>query len=153
MSEKDGKIIVSACLAGIPCRYDGKAQRNERIAELVKCGKAIAVCPECMSGLTTPRIPAEIVGGSGEDVLDKKAQVIASNGEIRTDVTEAFISGAEFALKIAKENGAVKALLKSNSPSCGCGTVYDGTFSGGKKKGNGVTAALFIRNGIEVQPV
>lgn len=150
MSEK---ILVSACLAGFPCRYDGKPQTDPEIAALVKCGKALAFCAECSGGLPTPRTPAQIVGGSGEDVLDGRARVIAFDGTDRTDVTEPFVEGARNALKAAKRIGAKSAVLKSNSPSCGCGVIYDGSFSGAKKPGNGVTAALLIRNGIEVRSV
>ncbi len=145
------KIIVSACLAGCSCRYDGKAQTNETAAMLVAAGKAVPVCPECMGGLPTPRVPAEIEGGSGEDVLCGKARVIASDGEVRFDVTDAFLKGAEEALRIAREVGADEAILKANSPSCGFGTIYDGTFSGARKEGNGVAAALLSQSGIKVR--
>ena len=147
------KLIVSACLAGIPCRYDGKAQRNEAVAALVEAGLAVPVCPECLGGLPTPRIPAEIVGGSGEDVLDGKARVIASDGEARLDVTDAFIKGANAALEAAREAGADEAILKANSPSCGFGTIYDGSFSGAKTAGSGVAAALLAANGLKVKSV
>lgn len=145
------KIIVSACLAGCPCRYDGKAQTNKDAAMLVAEGKAVPVCPECMGGLPTPRVPAEIAGGSGEDVLSGKARVIASDGKVRLDVTDAFVKGAEKALQAALEAGADEAILKANSPSCGFGTIYDGTFSGARKDGNGVAAALLSANGIKVR--
>ncbi len=144
------RIAVSACLAGIPCRYDGKSQPDPDIVKLVAEGKAITICPECLGGLPIPRIPAEIAGGSGEDVLDGKARVIASDGKTKIDVTEAFLNGAESALAIVRSNGIHRVVLKANSPSCGCGMIYDGTFSGSKKQGNGVTAALLIRNGIDV---
>ena len=145
------KIIVSACLAGCPCRYDGKAQTDRTAAMLVAEGNAVPVCPECMGGLPTPRIPAEIVGGSGEDVLCGNARVIAWDGKVRLDVSDAFIKGAEEALRIAREAGAGEAILKANSPSCGFGTIYDGTFSGTRKEGNGVAAALLSQNGIKVR--
>ncbi len=147
------KLIVSACLAGIPCRYDGKAQRNEAVAALVEAGLAVPVCPECLGGLPTPRVPAELVGGSGEDVLDGKARVIASDGETRLDVTDAFIKGANAALEAAREAGADEAILKANSPSCGFGTIYDGSFSGAKAAGSGVAAALLAANGLKVKSV
>ena len=118
---------------------------------LVAEGKAVPVCPECMGGLPTPRIPAEIAGGSGEDVLSGKARVIASDGKVRLDVTDAFVKGAEKALQAALEAGADEAILKANSPSCGFGTIYDGTFSGARKDGNGVAAALLSANGIKVR--
>ena len=151
MSEK---ILVSACLAGYPCRYDGKAQTDSSIVELLRSGIAVPVCPECMGGLPTPRLPAEIVGGSGEDVLFGTAKVVASDKcDHVTDVTASFIKGAEAALAAAKENLASKAILKANSPSCGCGTIYDGTFSGTRKHGNGVTAAMLLANGISVESI
>lgn len=147
------EFIVSACLAGFPCRYDGKAQTDPAVQELVRSGKARPVCPECLGGLPTPRMSAEIADGSGEDVLAGNARVIARSGNDEKDVTEAFVNGAEKALSIAKRCGASKAILKANSPSCGCGMIYDGTFSGRKKKGNGVAAALLLSNGIDVHSV
>ncbi|CAJ1003722.1 uncharacterized protein YbbK (DUF523 family) [Brevibacillus aydinogluensis] len=140
--------IVSACLIGCQCRYDQRACLDAETETLFKEGKAIPVCPEQMGGLPTPRTPAEIVGGDGFDVLDGKARVIDRNGR---DVTDAFLAGARQALKLAQAVGATSAVLKENSPSCGSSFVYDGTFSGNKKAGVGVTAALLIRNGIAVQ--
>lgn len=140
--------IVSACLAGIQCRYDQKHQKEDRILELVRNGKAIPVCPEQIGGLSTPRPPAEIVGGDGEDVLDGKAKVIDIHGN---DVTEAFIQGAYETLKIAKEIGATEAILKERSPSCGSCMIYNGEFTGNKKPGSGVTAALLRRHQIQVR--
>lgn len=141
------KKIVSACFAGIHCRYDQKHNRVEEIEELVKKGEAIPVCPEQMGGLSTPRNPAEIVGGDGEDVLDGKARVIDNQGN---DVTEAFLRGAYEALQMAQTIGAKEAILKERSPSCGSCMIYDGQFKGIKKPGQGVTAALLRRHGIQV---
>lgn len=107
----------------------------------------IPVCPEVFGGLTTPRTPNEIVGGDGDDVIDGEAKVITKDGE---DVTEEFIKGARRALEIARIFNIKKAILKQRSPSCGNGKIYDGTFSGNLIEGDGVTAALFKRNGIEV---
>ncbi len=115
---------------------------------MLKEGKAIPVCPEQLGGLPTPRNPAEIVGGDGDDVLDGKARVIDLEGN---DVTRQFLAGAEQALQLAQKVGATVAILKENSPSCGSSHVYDGSFSGNKKPGVGVTAALFRRNGIRVE--
>ena len=140
--------IISACLTGCECRYDGKSCLDEKGVEMLRNRKAIPVCPEQLGGLPTPRPPAEIVGGDGFDVLDGRARVVDREGR---DVTEAFLKGAREALKIAQAAGARRAILKENSPSCGSSFVYDGTFSGKKVPGVGVTAALFIRNGIEVQ--
>jgi uncharacterized protein YbbK (DUF523 family) len=140
--------VVSACLAGCECRYDQRSCLQEEIDQLLREGKAIPVCPEQLGGLPTPRNPAEIVGGDGFDVLDGKARVIDNQGN---DVTGHFLAGARQALRLAQTVGATSAILKENSPSCGSSRVYDGTFSGNKKPGVGVTAALFIRNGIQVK--
>lgn len=143
-------ILVSSCLAGIPCRYDGKSQPNKEVVELVSRGLAFPVCPECLGGLPIPRYSAEIVGGSGEDVLAGRAKVMARTPDGDIDVTAAFIKGAYCALQAARTIDAKSVILKSNSPSCGCGTIYDGSFSGGRREGNGVTAALLAANGLDV---
>lgn len=141
------KKIVSACFAGINCRYDKRHNRIADIQELVEKGEAVPVCPEVLGGLSTPRNPAEIVGGDGEDVLDGKARVIDNQGN---DVTEAFVRGAYEALNMAQSVGAKEAILKEKSPSCGSCQIYDGQFRGVKKAGQGVTAALLRRHGIKV---
>ena len=138
-------IAVSACLAGVPCRYDGGANSVDEMVRLVAAKEAVCICPECMGGLSTPREPAEIVGGSAEDVLSGHAQVLTKSG---ADVTDAFVRGAYAALEFCQAHGITEAVLKARSPSCGCGTVYDGTFSGKLIPGDGVTAALLGRNGI-----
>ncbi|MBR4434617.1 MAG: DUF523 domain-containing protein [Clostridia bacterium] len=143
-------IIVSSCLAGIPCRYNAAHSEAAEVAALVKEGKAIPVCPECLAGLPVPRPSSEIVGGSGEDVLLGKAKVLAKTDAGLLDATDAFVYGAEAALEIALRVGAKVAVLKQNSPSCGAGSIYDGTFCGKKRIGNGVAAALLIKNGVEV---
>lgn len=130
-------ILVSACLAGFPCRYDGTSKTNEKIVQLVREGKAIPVCPEQLGGLTTPRLPSEIRNG----------RVFSSEGR---DVTPEFEKGAAAVLQIAKEYGCTKAILKARSPSCGKGQIYDGTFSGKLVDGNGKTTELLLENGIEV---
>lgn len=139
-------LIVSKCLTGCPCRYDGQSKPDPRIAALVVSGEAVAVCPEQLGGLPTPRTPSELTG-TGEDVLDGLAKVVTKDGR---DVTAEFIRGAEAALAEAVRVGAGSALLKARSPSCGLGEVYDGTFSGALTEGNGVTAALLMRKGIKV---
>lgn len=131
-------IIVSACLAGLNCRYDGKNNTCEKVIRLVRAGKALPLCPEQLGGLSTPRKPAEIIG-------DK---VIDLDG---TDVTENFRKGAEEALRIAELVNCQEAILKQNSPSCGCGSIYDGTHKGSLKAGNGLTADLFLAQGIKVK--
>jgi uncharacterized protein YbbK (DUF523 family) len=119
------------------------------VAALVDEGRAIQVCPEEDGGLATPRPPAEIVGGDGHDVLAGRAQVMTATGR---DVTQIYIDGARKALEAAKAAGATRAILKSRSPSCGKGVIYDGTFSRTPSIGDGVTAALLAQNGIEVSP-
>jgi uncharacterized protein YbbK (DUF523 family) len=140
-------IIVSACLCGINTRYDGKSSLNEKVAKLLREGKAVLVCPEQLGGMSTPRPPHEIVGGDGAAVLDSEAKVMSADGSSGTD---AFIKGAYETLKIAREVNAEYAILKAKSPSCGFGKIYDGSFSGTKISGNGVTAELLKRNGIKV---
>lgn len=141
-------ILVSACLCGINCKYDGGNNINKEIFKLFKEGKAIPVCPEQLGGQSTPRAAHEIVNGTGAGVLDGKCRVLGPAGD--DDVTEEFIRGAKETLSIAKECGAKVAILKARSPSCGHGMIYDGTFSGNKIAGNGVTAELLERNGLKV---
>lgn len=140
-------ILVSSCLAGLEVRYKGTHSLNEKIRKLVEEGKAVMACPEVLGGLPTPREPAEIVGGSGEDVLDGKAKVIDKSGK---DVTGFFIKGAYLTLEKAKEIKARTVVLKENSPSCGSSMIYNGKFNGEKIPGNGVTSALLKRNDIKV---
>lgn len=128
--------ICSACLLGVPCRYDGKAKPNEIVIDLSKIVKLIPVCPEELGGLPTPR-PA-----SG--IFDDK--VI---NEDNVDVTENFQKGAEAALKIAQDNNCTEAILKQRSPSCGCGQIFEGL----SKKviaGDGITARLLKKNNIKI---
>jgi uncharacterized protein YbbK (DUF523 family) len=130
-------IIVSACLAGIKCRYDGKAIHCEKVINLIKQGKAIPVCPEQLGGLTTPRFPAEQKGN----------KVFAKNGE---DVTTKFKFGAKEALKIAILAKCKSAILKSKSPSCGLDKIYDGTFSEKLINGDGIFTQILKKNNIKV---
>ena len=131
------KILVSACLFGLSCRYDGKEKPDERVIALKEKYELVPFCPEIYGGLETPRIPSERV--------DDK--VIMKNGR---DVTENYKRGAEGALYLCKTMGIKKAVLKERSPSCGNGKIYDGSFSGTLKDGDGVTAELLKKNGIEV---
>lgn len=141
-------VIISGCLAGEPCRYDGKAKASPSVLERIKAGQAyVTGCPEQMGGLPTPRTPSEIVGGDGADVLDGRARVLSRDGE---DYTAAFLKGAQAFLEKALAHGCREAILKQNSPSCGYGEIYDGTFSGAIREGNGVAAELLARNGIEI---
>ncbi len=125
-------ILVSGCLCGINCKYDGNNNLNEKILELLRQGKAIPVCPEQLGGQATPREAHEIVNGDGAMVLDGKCRVLGR--DVRDDVTGEFIKGAEETLNIAKELKIDTAILKARSPSCGKGIIYDGTFSGVKKQ-------------------
>lgn len=139
--------LCSACLLGVNCRYDLKSNENEKVLELAKKEILIPVCPEQLGGESTPRNNAEIVGGTGEDVLDGKAKVLQPDG---TDMTKQFIKGAEETLKLAKLYNIKEAILVQKSPSCGCGLIYDGTFTRTKIEGNGVTTALLKRNDVIV---
>ncbi|SHJ61601.1 DUF523 domain-containing protein [Tepidibacter formicigenes] len=141
-------ILVSACLLGINCKYNGENNENKELINYLKDKEFVPVCPEQLGGLSTPRIPAEIVGGDGVDVLNKKAKVINKNGE---DVTEEFLKGAYETLKIVKMFNCKEAILKLRSPSCGTNQVYNGTFTGELKDGLGVTAALFKKEGINLK--
>lgn len=141
------KVMMSACLLGVRCRYDGGDSRNEAAIKLKETDQLIPVCPEEAGGLPTPRPPAEIVGGDGDDVLNGKAKVMTVDG---IDVTAAYLKGAHHALKVAQSHGATHVILKARSPSCGCGDIYDGTFSGTLTSGDGVTTALLKRHGITV---
>lgn len=143
----DAPVLVSACLAGRRCRFDGSSNPDDEVASLVAEGRAILVCPEVDGGLGTPRPAAEIQGGDGHDVIAGRARVVTKEGK---DVTAQYVKGAERALEVAREAGASRAILKTRSPSCGCGAIYDGTFTGTKRTGDGVTAALLRANGIEV---
>ena len=140
-------ILVSSCLAGLEVRYNGTHCLNNKIMKLIEEKKAITVCPELLGGFSTPREPAEIIGGNGEDVLDGKAKVIEKSGR---DVTELYIKGAYITLKKATDVNATVVVLKEYSPSCGSSMIYNGEFIGEKIAGNGVTAALLKRNGLQV---
>lgn len=131
------KILVSSCLLGCECRYKNDSCKNDKILALSPDNVLIGVCPEQMGGLSTPRNPAEIVNG----------KVISSAGD---DVSAEYEKGANAALYLAKLNSVDFAILKANSPSCGKGIIYDGSFSGKKTNGNGKTAELLIKNGFSV---
>lgn len=135
-------ILVSACLAGVNCRYDRRNNLRDGIHELVIKGKAIAVCPEVLGGLDIPRDRCEIITDNNGD---KKIM-----NENREDFTKQFVKGARKTLKIAQTIRVENAILQSRSPSCGYGQIYDGTFTQTLKKGNGITAELFLKNGIEI---
>ncbi|MFB2549499.1 DUF523 domain-containing protein [Ensifer soli] len=141
-------ILVSACLMGLPVRYDAKAKplASAHLQRWRAEGRLVSVCPELSGGFAIPRAPAEIADGlTGDDVLDGRARVIERGGR---DVTAAFLAGAEAALALARETGCRHALLIDGSPSCGSSAIHDGRFSGRRHAGNGVTAALLRRHGI-----
>ncbi len=140
-------LLISACLLGINCKYNGKNNRCPAVIDLGQEISIIPVCPEQLGGLSTPRCPAEITGGDGKDVLEGKAGVFNEKGE---EITSHFLKGASETLKIARMLGAEEALLKARSPSCGEGQIYSGSFDGQTKKGDGVTAALLKQKGIYV---
>lgn len=131
------KFVVSACLMGDNCKYNGGNNYSEEVINYLKDKEYVKICPECLGGLSTPRVPSEICG-------DK---VINKDG---IDVTYEYNKGSLESLKIAKDFKADIAILKSNSPSCGCGMIYDGTFSKKLINGDGVTTKLFKEHGIKV---
>ncbi len=131
------KILVSACLLGQNCKYNGGNNYSEKVIEHVKGHEVIPVCPEVAGGLSTPRIPCEIVNG----VVTNK------NGE---SMDKEFRSGAELCLKKAMEENADLAILQSRSPSCGVKQIYDGSFSGKLVDGKGVFAKLLEENDVKV---
>lgn len=138
-------VIVSACLLGINCRYDGGHAYCPEVFDDLFQSHFIPVCPEQLGGLPTPRLPARIEGGDGADVWNGTAKVINQSGE---EVTQAFQKGAQETLAIAQIAKAKKVILKDHSPSCGCQFIYGGE---GLIKGIGVTAALLAKNGLAVE--
>lgn len=130
-------VLVSKCLLGENCRYDGNNNKNEKVIEFLKGKTVIAVCPEELGGLPTPRDPAEIKGG----------EVVLKSGGI---VTDRFRIGAQKVLFIAKESHVDLCILKEKSPSCGSGEIYDGTFTRTPAKGDGIAAAALKKAGIKV---
>lgn len=132
------KILVSACLLGQNCKYSGGNNYSEELMKLLEGHEVIPVCPEVLGGLPTPRTPSEIVCGT----------VTAKDG---TNVDHEFRLGADFALKIAETNHISLAILQPRSPSCGVGQIYDGTFSGTLKSGNGIFAEKLLEAGYNVK--
>lgn len=130
-------ILVSACLLGVCCRYDGASKPNQAVLNLMERHTLVPVCPEQLGGLATPRPPAERQGS-------------AVRTQAGTDVSEQYRRGAEETLRLCRIYGCEVAVLKERSPSCGSGTVYNGTFSGVLTDGDGVTAELLKVNGIQV---
>ncbi len=137
-------VIISACLLGFRCRYDGAHSLCPALMEFLPGIQGVPVCPEQLGGLPTPRPAANIIGGDGADVLRGKAKLINENGE---DVTEAFLKGAQEAFRVAHLVGAQVYISKKKSPSCGLSTPYCDSPS---KRGLGVTAAFFLDKGLKV---
>jgi uncharacterized protein YbbK (DUF523 family) len=137
-------ILVSACLVGIPCRYDGTSQPIPGYLAHTIAGELIPVCPEMLGGLSAPRCPAQIEAGDGYQVIAGCSRVIDEGGR---NVTDAFLDGADAALRIAKEAGAVQAIFKERSPSCACCRLHR---AGALVPGVGVTTALLRMHGIRV---
>lgn len=138
------QIIVSACLAGTNCKYNGGNNYHPQIAKLLEEGIALPICPEVWGGLPTPRPPSEIIATDGHRVLAGSGKVLTIDG---TDVTEQFLLGAKKVLAYAQENNVTMAILKERSPSCGVNFIYDGTFHNARKPGQGVLAALLKQHG------
>lgn len=142
------KILVSRCLLGHPVRYDGGAfDPDDLLQHWQAQGRIVALCPEVSGGLPTPRPPAEIPGGQGAAVLEGRVPVVDVNGH---DVSAAFLAGAAAAVELASRHGIAFAVLKARSPSCGNHETYDGSFSGNRVAGEGVTAAALRRRGVRV---
>jgi uncharacterized protein YbbK (DUF523 family) len=141
-------VLVSACLLGVPCTYRGTDERDDALLVALGDREVVSVCPEAAGGLGVPRPRCEIVGGEGGAVLDGRARVLDEAGG---DHTDSYVRGAHRALDAARRAGARLAVLKDRSPSCGCAGVYDGTHTKTlRPEGDGVTAALLRRHGIEV---
>lgn len=143
------KILVSACLLGRRVRYDGDAKTisSKILSQWQAEGRVVSVCPEVDAGLPTPRLPAEIIAGDGASVLAGSAQVVDHGGE---NLTEAFLRGASLALQLCQRYAIKVAVLTEHSPSCGSTHIYDGSFSGAKRPGAGVTAVLLRQHGVRV---
>ena len=139
--------LISACLCGVNCKYNGLNNYNEICDKLFTSGKAILVCPEQLGGLPTPRIPSEIIGESSNILNNNNGSVIDKNGN---DVTLQFVKGAKETLQIAKKLNIKKAILKDGSPSCGVNYIYNGNFNGSKIKGMGLTAQLLKESSIDI---
>ena len=134
------RIMVSACLLGENCKYNGRNNLSEKVMKFIEGHEVIPVCPEVMGGLPTPRVPSEIVNGV----------VTMADGRI---VDEEFRKGSQIGLNLAKENGVDLVILQSRSPSCGVKQIYDGTFSGNKIDGQGIFARLLTENGFRIVDV
>ena len=140
-------ILISACLLGYNCKYNGGNNLNPTLVELLKNHEIFPICPEQLGGLPTPRTPCEIKDSTGKNVLLGKGKVISKEGE---DFTRYFVQGAKKTLAQAIDNDIKTAILKSKSPSCGVNMIYDGSFSGRLLPGAGVTTDLLRQAGVKV---
>lgn len=138
--------LISACLCGVNCKYNGGNNYYKYCDDLFKSGKAILICPEQLGGLPTPRVPSEM-NSNAREILKEKGKIFTKDGR---DVTEKFIKGAKEVEEIAKKLNIEGAILKDGSPSCGVNYVYDGKFTGNKIKGRGITTEILVQNGISV---
>ncbi|UVC30421.1 DUF523 domain-containing protein [Pantoea sp. SOD02] len=143
------RILVSACLMGYAVRYNGSDKKliSDTLARWRSEQRLVIHCPELAAGLNTPRLPAEIHGGSAEQVLTGAARILESDGR---DVTQHYVLAAWLALRAAQDARCRFALLTDGSPTCGSQRIYDGSFSGQQRSGHGVAAALLRQHGIEV---
>lgn len=140
-------IMVSACLLGTPCRYDGKSKPNEKIIDYLKDKEYIEICPECAGKLPIPRTPCEIIGGDGHDVLSGAAKVCSVDG---IDRTSEYLTGAQQVINDALAKKVDFIIFKENSPSCGVNLINDGTFTKTRISGQGVSTALAAEKGIKI---
>lgn len=143
------KIAISACLLGEKVRYNGKSHKieNEILSQLIEKKLIISICPEIIAGFSVPRLPAEIIGGDGFDVIKNKSKIIDISGR---ELTDKFLFGSEKALKYILSNDIKIVILKDGSPSCGSTYIYDGNFNGVKHKGCGIFCAFLLENNIKV---
>lgn len=147
MTSTKPKLLISACLTGEKCRYDGQIIYNRQAELLAQNYTLVPVCPEMLGGLPVPRPAAEIESGGGDDVIDGRSRVLTTSGD---NVTEYFVRGAFKTLEIAQKNEILGAILKSKSPSCGVTTI---NVKGQPSRGEGVTAALLRRHKINVEEI
>ncbi|NOY15901.1 MAG: DUF523 domain-containing protein [Gammaproteobacteria bacterium] len=149
MPKQKNKILVSACLLGLPVRFDGQAKeiKHTIFQHWQEEDRLVPLCPEVSGGLPVPRPAAEIINGSASDVIDGRGYILTEDEE---DVSRYFLCGAQHALILCRQQKIGLAILKENSPSCGSTQVYDGRFNGKLVAGQGVTATLLRQNGITV---
>ncbi|MFH1631671.1 MAG: DUF523 domain-containing protein [bacterium] len=142
--------LISACLLGLNCRYNGKSKLSKKAKDVFASGEAILICPEMLAKLGIPRDACEIVGGDGFDVLEGRAKIVSKSGK---NMTSVYLKAAKDSFKIIEKFNIKKAYLKSGSPTCGAGKIYSGIFDGNKKTGFGVFSALLKNNGIELEEI